>query len=289
MASLRWQEVADGVFVRHHRELDLNVGLVVGADRCLVIDTRSSLVQGEELTRAVREVTPLPWTLVNTHAHYDHCFGNASFLPTDIWGHVRCAAMLKDHGDLQREVTVRTLRRHDQGALADEIAGAMIVAPDHTFHTEVVLDLGGRTVHLAHLGRGHTDNDVVVRPAETQVVFAGDLVEEGAPPAFEDAFPLDWPDTLARVLAMAPEVVVPGHGTIVDADFVRQQAADIARSAETARQAHAAGRRIDEAVADVPFPEPAAQAALRRAYRQLDGQPPYDPPEVVRASLGLAG
>jgi glyoxylase-like metal-dependent hydrolase (beta-lactamase superfamily II) len=54
-------------------------------------------------------------------------------------------------------------------------------------------------------------------------VFAGDLVEEGAPPAFEDAFPVDWPTTLGRLHALARGPVVPGHGAVVDAAYVGAQ------------------------------------------------------------------
>jgi hypothetical protein len=38
---------------------------------------------------------------------------------------------------------------------------------------------------LRALGRGHTD--LVVRVPDAGVVFAGDLVAQGAPPALEDA------------------------------------------------------------------------------------------------------
>ena len=60
-------------------------------------------------------------------------------------------------------------------------------------------------------------------PDDRPVVFAGDLVEQGAPPAFEDAHPGDWPATLGRLHALARGPVVPGHGGVVDADFVGAQ------------------------------------------------------------------
>jgi glyoxylase-like metal-dependent hydrolase (beta-lactamase superfamily II) len=81
-------------------------------------------------------------------------------------------------------------------------------------------------VVLRFLGRGHTAGDLVVEvegDGEGTVVFAGDLVEEGAPPAFEDAFPADWPATLGRLHALARGPVVPGHGAVVDAAFVGTQ------------------------------------------------------------------
>jgi glyoxylase-like metal-dependent hydrolase (beta-lactamase superfamily II) len=208
MADGRWREVGDRVYVRRHEQLDLNVGLVVGANACLVIDTRAGLAEGADLAAAVRTVTAAPWTLVNTHAHYDHFLGNAAFVPARIWALERCRDAIVATGPDQ-------LRRFGDG-------GTPLVAPTDVFAVPAQrLDVGGRTVTLRHLGRGHTDHDVVV--CVDEVVFAGDLVEQGAPPDFEDAFPSDWPATLDALLPHCTGPVVPGHGDVVDAAFVRAQ------------------------------------------------------------------
>src|SRR5215218_8967759 len=221
-----WQEVADGVLVRRHRSLDLNCGLVLGDGACMVIDTRSHLGEAADLIAAVRAVTPHRWTVVNTHAHYDHCFGNGAFRPAAIWASRGCAADLAATGELQRAVAVAALREEGQDAEADQVDAAPIDLPGHLVGDVAVLDIGGREVTLRFLGRGHTDADLVVEveaERDGTVLFAGDLVEEGAPPAFEDAFPADWPATLGRLHALARGPVVPGHGAVVDAAFVGTQ------------------------------------------------------------------
>jgi glyoxylase-like metal-dependent hydrolase (beta-lactamase superfamily II) len=224
--SVGWLEVGAGIFVRRHAELDLNCGLVVGDGACLVIDTRSHLDEANDLIAAVRAVTPHPWTVVNTHAHYDHCFGNAAFRPAPIWGARGCAADLAGTGERQRAAVVaQQLKDGDRNA-ADLVSNAPIDPPDHLVDDRAVLDIGGREVVLHVLGRGHTGSDLVVEieaAGEETVVFAGDLVEQGAPPAFEDAFPAEWPATLGRVHALARGPVVPGHGSVVDAAFVGGQ------------------------------------------------------------------
>ena len=224
--SADWQEVGPGVLVRRHAKLDLNCGLVVGAGHCLVIDTRSHLGEAADLIAAVRTVTPHPWTVVNTHAHYDHCFGNAAFRPAAVWGSRGCAADLAATGEQQRAAVVDQLRAAGDDRAADLVQQAPIDPPDHLVDDVAVLDIGGREVVLRFLGRGHTANDLVVEvegDGEQTVVFAGDLVEEGAPPAFEDAFPAEWPATLGRLHALARGPVVPGHGAVVDAAFVGGQ------------------------------------------------------------------
>jgi glyoxylase-like metal-dependent hydrolase (beta-lactamase superfamily II) len=223
-----WVEVGDQVFVRRHRELDLNCGLVVGRSACLVIDTRSHLGEGRALAEAVRAVTPHPWTVVNTHAHYDHCFGNAAFRPADVWAHRDCVTELVASGEQQRASAVAGLL--DEGDPAAElVAIAPIDLPDHLVDDAAVLDVGGRAVSLRHLGRGHTGADLVV--AVDDVLFAGDLVEEGAPPAMEDAYPLEWPATMTALLELVRGPVVPGHGAVVDAAFVAAQRDELTRLA----------------------------------------------------------
>jgi len=91
----------------------------------------------------------------------------------------------------------------------------------------VELDLGGRVVELRHLGPGHTPGDVVVRVPDAGVLFAGDLVEQGAPPAVgPDADVASWVGVLGRL--GTADVVVPGHGDPVDRAFVEAQRAELA-------------------------------------------------------------
>lgn len=223
-----WREVGDRVLVRRHRELDLNCGLVVGDGGCLVIDTRSHLGEGRALAEAVRSVTPHPWTVVNTHAHFDHCFGNAAFRPAEVWGHRRCAEELAATGEHQRAATVAGLRA-DGDPAAELVATTPIDPPDHLVDHATLLDVGGRAVTLRHLGRGHTGTDLVVTADD--VLFAGDLVEEGSPPAMEDAFPLEWAVTATALLELVRGPVVPGHGAVVDAAFVAAQRDELAQLA----------------------------------------------------------
>ena len=214
-----WAEVGDRVFVRRHASLDLNCGLIVGDGGCLVVDTRSDLDEARDLIAAVRRVTPHPWTVVNTHAHYDHCFGNAAFRPAEIWASRGCAAAMPS-----------TVDRPDR--LVDDVAH---------------LEIGGREVVLRFLGRGHTDHDLVVDVDDGAVVFAGDLVEEGAPPAFEDAFPAEWPATLGRVHLLARGPVVPGHGAVVDAEFVASQREELLAVVTALREGRLDAGPYDEA------------------------------------------
>ncbi|MEJ3652861.1 MBL fold metallo-hydrolase [Actinomycetes bacterium KLBMP 9759] len=246
-----WTEVADGVLARRHAELDLTTGVVLGTERALVIDTRGDGRQGAELAAAVRALTPLPWTVVITHAHFDHCFGTAAFLPGPVLAHPRCRAAIVATAAAQRREWVAHYRGTGDGTTADALAATDPVLPDAAPAT---LDLGRRTVALLHLGAGHTDHDLVVHVPDADVVFAGDLVEQGAPPDLGDADLAAWPRTLDALLGLRPRTVVPGHGDPVGPEFVAEQRAQLAIVA--ALHAAVARGELTAAAADERSPYP---------------------------------
>ncbi|SFS94205.1 MBL fold metallo-hydrolase [Saccharopolyspora flava] len=252
-----WIELASGVFARRHAELDLTTGLVVGDEAALVIDTRGDHRQGAELAEAVRAITRLPLRIALTHGHFDHCFGTSAFLPAPVWAHARLPEFLADTADDQRERWVSHYREQGDADTADALAASTPAPPDHLVTDTAALDLGGREVHLHHFGPGHTDHDLVAHVPDAAVVFAGDLVEQGAPPDFEDAHPLHWPSTVDSLLALNPTTVVPGHGLPVTAEFARGQSADLARLADVCR-----GRTSPR---ESPFPPETTRSALARS------------------------
>ena len=93
-ADGRWVEVGDGVLARRHTGARPDHGPGARRRRALVVDTRGDARQGAELAEAVRAVTALPLAVVVTHAHFDHCFGTAAFLPCPVFAHPRCRTTL---------------------------------------------------------------------------------------------------------------------------------------------------------------------------------------------------
>jgi glyoxylase-like metal-dependent hydrolase (beta-lactamase superfamily II) len=260
----RWLELGDGVFARRYAELDLSVGLVVGDGHCLVVDTRGDLVQGAELAAAVREITPAPWTVAITHAHWDHCFGTTPFLPSEVWAHELCHADLVASGARQRDDVAGMYREQGRTDAAERVAEVEPVLPDRLVTDRAELSIGGRPVVLAHFGPGHTDHDLVVQVPDAGVVFAGDLVEQGAPPAFEDAFPLAWPTALDGILGLAPRIVSPGHGEPVDPAFVVGQRAELAVVAALCDAVTAGRRSVTEVLGRSPYPDEVLRTAIDR-------------------------
>ena len=96
--------------------------------------------------------------------------------------------------------------------LAADLREVVVDPPDRTFEEQAVVDVGDRQVELRYLGRGHTDHDAIVLVPGTGVMFAGDLLENGAVPSFGDSYPLDWPATVDGLTPLVERIAVPGHG-----------------------------------------------------------------------------
>lgn len=265
-----WREIGDRVFVRRYEFFDQNIGVILGDEGVLIVDTRTSHPQADEVIAELRELTSRPVSVVvDTHGHSDHCFGNHRFRPAMIWGHERCVTMLRTAGERQRAALIASIP-----ALAEDFAAVVIDPPDRTFsgETTVEIDPGGRSVELRYLGRGHTDNDIVLRVPDADVLFAGDLLENDATPFFGDGFPMDWPATVERIVELATGVVVPGHGSIGDRAFVVRQMTEFRTLAELATLVHEGVIGLDHAVLRTPYPADAAREPLTRALSQLRGE-----------------
>jgi len=218
-----WESLAAGVHRCRLPFLDVTVGVVQGSSAILLIDCGTTLLEASRIAEDVAVITSGAVThLVLTHHHFDHILGSAGFRGAVSYAPPAVATALTARIG---EVRAHALQ-YGADVYAVDRAVAAIRAPDH----EVMaadLDLGGRTVHVEHPGRGHTDHDLVVLVGgEHAVVFCGDLVEESADPAIDAGSDVAaWPGTLDRVLALGgPDgVYVPGHGAVVDAAFVRRQ------------------------------------------------------------------
>jgi len=273
-----FNEVADRVWVARYPWLDVNVSVVAGEAGLLVLDTQASADLACGVVADLRRVSSLPvlWA-VNSHEHWDHTFGNGVLQSegAELICHESAAETLPAHA-----AQVRAAAAEEDDPRYAAVAATEVVVPERTFSSAIALDLGDRYVELVHPGRGHTAGDLVVRVPDADVVLAGDLVEqaEGGPeqsvPGFgEDCYPMDWPLTLDTVLGLSTSatVVVPGHGAVVDREFVEVQRNTIGIVAETIRDLATRGIPVDDALAaaEWPYPRERLAQAVRRGYEHL--------------------
>ena len=202
-----WNEVGDGVYQRRYGSIDVSVCVVRGDDGLLVVDTRSSHREADEIRDDLCEfgAASVRW-IMNTHAHFDHCFGNYRFgtnsdIGAPIYGHELMPRHLDDY---ERELLVEWIEK-GAGAEAEEwlvesvgtpesLAEIVITPPTELVAERALLDLGDRVVEMLYLGRGHTDKDLLLHVPDAETWLVGDLLEESGPPMYgSGCFPFDWP------------------------------------------------------------------------------------------------
>lgn len=266
-------EVAPRVWVGHYDWMHVNITLIGGSDGLVMVDTHGSEHQARVIADDVRRLGVGPLTaLVNTHDHWDHWFGNDVFA--------------REYADLPIHATQFALDKMAEAGgrpggeqfadhpRAEEILDTALRPATDGFASVVALDLGDRSVELIHPGRGHTAGDLVVRVPDADVMVAGDLVEESDKPFIgDDSYPLEWPLTLDLALGlMTPStVVVPGHGRLVDKDYVHDQRNELGVIAETIRDLASRGVPASQALqeGEWPWESELLRSAVRLGYEHL--------------------
>jgi len=278
-----FSEVADRCFVARYAAWDTTIGAVLGDGGLLVVDTRATAAHGAQIRDDLQRVAPgipVRW-VVNTHQHFDHVLGNSAFADSVVHAHEKAAAAMEDNvAWIRAEIDRDPEPAPHAGITAEVLAGVLdspLRLPDRTFSSVATIDLGDRYVELVHPGRGHTDGDLLLRVPDCEVVFAGDQVEQSAPPSYgTDCYPLDWPGSLDILMGMLTDasLVVPGHGAAVDREFVSTQRQEVSDVAELIRSLYTQGvveaDALDAGGSDWPYPrEHLARGAVPRGYQQL--------------------
>lgn len=208
-----------------------NAGLLVGDRSALLIDTASTETRARALREAAGTLTSLPpRTLVNTHHHGDHTYGNFVFPEATIVAHHLA----------RREILAAGRQLH---LIWPDVnwGDIKIVPPDVTFTDRLTVYAGDLEVQLIHLGPAHTTNDVVAWIPEHSVLFAGDLVFNGGTPFCLMGSIAGCLDAIGYLRDLNPAIVVPGHGGVTGPGVFDANASYLRWIQETARSARSAG------------------------------------------------
>ncbi|MDX1705847.1 MBL fold metallo-hydrolase [Pseudidiomarina sp.] len=210
-----------------------NIGVYLGDDSVYMVDAQYAPL-AEKISAAIGSLTEQQLTtLINTHFHGDHTDGNAAFA--------------------RQGVTV--IAQHNVAArLAQNADFDKAGIPSVTFGESLQLNTGDAALRLQHYPRGHTDGDVVVWFADTNVIHAGDLF-------FVDRFPFidlnaggsvqGYIDNVSAVIAQLDDntKIIPGHGGLSDKDDWQRLISMIAITREEVRLMQVEGLTVEQAVA----------------------------------------
>ncbi len=239
-----------------------NAGLIVGDGQTLLVDTLMSV----PLTRAMlKDFARVHGgahidLLVNTHANPDHFFGNGLLAGAQIiaTGKTR-EDMAQFNPRLLADLAANYPHMGDAGAFLYETMGRrfdfsgvdQLTLPNRTFEERLSLTIGGRLLELIDLGPAHTASDTIAWLPDQRVVFTGDLLfNEGHPIMW--AGPVEnWIRACDEIVALEPQVVVPGHGPVTDAAAVRGLKHYFEYVRDEARRRFDAGLDFNEAARDI--------------------------------------
>ena len=212
MASPEIVEVSDGIYAYLQPDGSWyinNTGFLVGRQGVVSIDTCSTERRTRAYLDAIKAVTDKPVrTLVNTHHHGDHTYGNSLFSGATIIGHENCRAALIAAGP-----------PGDTGIWEPVDWGAVTLAPPTlTFTDRVRLWSDDCPLDVSYVGQAaHTTNDSLVWLPEQEVLFCGDLLFNGGTPFLLMGSVRGAIDVLTNVVARIPaRTIVPGHGAPCD-------------------------------------------------------------------------
>lgn len=187
-----------------------NAGFVVTSDGVVVIDALGTPAHGYELIRAIRQLTSQRIRrVIVTHYHADHVYGLQAFKEegAEIWAHRHALDYLEREGPQRL-----TQRRRDLSPWVDE--NTRLVPPDRLLEGNASFTLGGVTFDVVHMGPAHAPDDLVVVVREDGVLFSGDIMFTGRIPFVGPADSRRWLETMSKLLALKPRVMVPGHGRV---------------------------------------------------------------------------
>jgi len=264
-----------------------NVSALASDDGLVLVDTGSSFV-----AQAVHE-TVRRWsaarlhTAVYSHGHIDHVFG------VPVWERESAERGWPAPVVVAHDALPARFDRYRLTAGYNEIINQRQFGvpglrwpteyryPDRTYAGRLDLDVGGLGLELHH-ARGETDDHTWTWVPTARVLCCGDLFIWASPnagnPQKVQRYPVEWAAALREMVALAPEVLLPGHGfPVLGADRVRQALTDTADLLESlVEQTLAlmnAGARLDEVLHTVAAPA----HLLERPYLR----PVYDEPEFV--------
>nr|WP_242687706.1 MULTISPECIES: MBL fold metallo-hydrolase [unclassified Actinopolyspora] len=182
-----------------------NAGAVADSGEVVVIDTAATEARARSLRTTLATATGAPArTVVNTHFHGDHMFGNFVFRPE---------AAVVAHERARTEGAAAGLGM--SGLWPDvEWGNIELVLPTITYQDRLTLHVNEQRMELYHPGPAHTLTDTVVWIPEHLVLFTGDIVMSGATPFCLMGSISGSLRAVRRLRELGARTVVAGHGPV---------------------------------------------------------------------------
>ena len=287
----RLEEVSDGVFAYIQPDGSWwinNTGFLVGDRGVISIDACSTVRRTRAYLDAIASVTDQPVrTLVNTHHHGDHTFGNFLFAGATIVGHEGTRAGILDWGE-PRSAPFWT---------EVEWGEVVLEPPFLTYTDSVTVWVDELRAEVKHVGLpAHTTNDSIVWLPDRKLLFAGDLLFNGGTPFLVQGSIAGAIEVLETVIKpLGAETIVAGHGAPASPGLIDDVVAYLRFVQVSARDGRTAGLSPLETARELDLGEfcdlldaERIVGNLHRAYAELDGPDDAAPPLGHRIDVAAA-
>ena len=265
----------------------------------LFVADASGVGSGDAVMLALRGWSQTPVTrLLYTHGHADHVGGSPAFA-ADAQARGHAAPEVIAHENVARRLdryaytnnwNVAINQRQFGGTWSEmglEVGGgkyflpATVMRPTHVVENFEEITAGDHIIELHH-GRGETDDHLWAFVPEKKWIFTGDFIIWNYPnagnPQKVQRYALEWAQSLRRMIAQEPELLLPAHGLPIEGkERIARVLDDIATTLETVvSQVVAmmnAGETLNTIIHTVKVPDETLAKPYLRPY--------YDEPEFV--------
>jgi cyclase len=247
-----------------------NTGFLVGRTGVVSVDACSTEARTRAYLDTIASVTARPVrTLINTHHHGDHTFGNYLFDGATIVGHERIREEMLAFGPPRSGPFWQDVTWGD----------VQLSPPFLTYTDQVSVYVDDLRCELRYVGTpAHTTNDSILWIPDRSVLFTGDLLFNGGTPFLLMGSIAGAIEAVEALRSYPATTVVPGHGEVGGPELIDPVLDYLRFVRDTAAQTKAAGLSPLEAAREIDLGRFAdlldaerIVGNLHRAYTELDG------------------
>ena len=212
----------------------MNAGFIVGHGITLIVDTGACALAAGTIGGYASAAKPEhSLRVINTEKHFDHIGGNSYFRQraVEIWGHANVSRTTEEFDAEIAEFNsaIENPARRSREEAKVFFSGTVLAVPDHLVESAMPFDVGGLSAEIL-LTPGHTNSNLSVWVPEDGVLFSGDCLVNGYLPNLDAGAPEDWRtwlESIHRIEALRPAVVVVGHGPVARGEQVDRIIGDV--------------------------------------------------------------
>jgi glyoxylase-like metal-dependent hydrolase (beta-lactamase superfamily II) len=161
-------------------------------------------------------------TVISTHGHHDHTYGNQVFRDAQILAH--------ENAEYWMHLGLKLPGIREK--LENDVEKFTLTKAHVTISNQTTINIGNVDIHLIPFGAGHSNSDILIAIPLLETLIIGDIIFARGFPNFKHYrgnqwFPGDWDvpqwiNGLKTTLELGDyKYVIPGHGSLIHPERIR--------------------------------------------------------------------